>query len=93
MQGIKSTENADISVGAYRGAGKKVAGQVEPAPNVAEVPRAQNIPQGMAPSMRVTCDAVAVVKVVPIWKTKSGLDCRSPSRVSTPVKVADLSKQ
>ena len=64
-----------------------------PVPNVAELPTAQKIAHGVAPSISWTTEPVAVVRLVPIWKMNKGLVAPSPVRVRTPVRLAEVSKQ
>jgi hypothetical protein len=62
-------------------------------PSVADDPITQNTPHGCAPFMRMTCEAVAVVRVDPIWKMNTAFGFPWPSRVNMPVMPAELLKQ
>ena len=64
-----------------------------PVPRVAELPTCQNTPQLDPPLIKSTDEALAVVSVLPILKTKTapGLPCASSVRV--PVNWAEVEKQ
>ena len=62
-------------------------------PSVAELPTCQNAPQDWPPLMKATLDPLAVVSVLPIWKTQTAPGLPSPLRVSVPVSWADVEKQ
>ena len=64
-----------------------------PVPRVAELPTCQNARQSWPPLMRTTDASLAVVSVLPIWKTKTALGSPSASRTSVPVNWADDEKQ
>ena len=55
-----------------------------PVPRVAEEPTWKNTLQAELPST-TTCELLAVVKVLPIWKTKIPLGLPEELRVSIPV--------
>ena len=61
-------------------------------PSVAELPTCQYTPVLAVPFSTLTTAVLAVVRLLPIWKTKraSGLFCASSVRV--PVSCADVSK-
>ena len=61
-------------------------------PSVAELPSCQNTLQACAPLARTTDAPVAVVRMEPIWKTKTPLALFLPSRVSVPVSWAEEAK-
>ena len=56
-------------------------------PRVAELPTCQNTLQASAPLMRLTLLAVAVSRVLSIWKMKTALGSPSASRVSGSVVI------
>src|SRR3984893_15295224 len=60
-----------------------------PVPKVAELPTCQKTLAAMAPSISNTCELLAVVRVLPIWKMKRPL----PLRVRFPIKRAEEAKQ
>src|SRR5450830_406231 len=62
-------------------------------PRVAELPTCQNTLQFDPPLMTWTTELLAVVSVLPIWKTKTALGSPWASRVSVPVNWADDEKQ
>src|SRR5687767_2987717 len=64
-----------------------------PVPSVAELPTCQNTLQELPPLITFTREALAVVKVLPIWKMKtaSGLPCASS--VSVPVRPIEPAAQ
>ncbi|KAL5394604.1 hypothetical protein PMIN02_004825 [Paraphaeosphaeria minitans] len=59
-------------------------------PSVAEVPTCQKTLHACAPLMRMTDEAVAVVRVDPIWKTKTVFGSFCASRTSVPVKTSTV---
>ncbi len=63
------------------------------APTVAVDPTLQNTLRGLAPLIRVTAEAGAVVSVVPIWRMKMASGSPPASRVTVPVNWAAASKQ
>ena len=54
-------------------------------PSVAELPTCQNAPQDWPPLMKTTLEPLAVVSVLPIWKTQTAPGLPRPLRVSVPV--------
>ena len=62
-------------------------------PSVAELPTCQNTLQAGPPVVMRTDELLAVVSVLPIWKTKTELGSPWALRVSVPVNPADESKQ
>jgi hypothetical protein len=62
---------------------------VDAVPSVAELPTCQKTLQGLAPLIRSTRLADAVIKVEPAWKTKA--DCGLPRafNVRVPVRCTD----
>lgn len=61
-------------------------------PRVAELPTCQNTLQSVAPLRRTTVELLAVVSVLPIWKTNVAAGSPSASRVSVPVSCAAAAK-
>lgn len=61
-------------------------------PSVAELPTCQNTLQALAPLIKTTEEAVAVVMVESIWNTKTALGWFWPSRVRIPVRPAEEAK-
>ena len=66
---------------------------VVPVPRVAEAPTCQNTPQLDPLLIRRTDEALAVVSVLPILKTKRALELPCASRVRVPVNWAEVEKQ
>ena len=64
---------------------RTVPAKIVVVPSVADEPTCQNTLHACAPLMRTTDDSVSVIRVDPIWKTKSAFGSPWPSRVSTPV--------
>jgi hypothetical protein len=64
-----------------------VPANVQLVPNVAEEPTCQYTFDGKTPPERTTCELVAVVNVVGIWKTNTSV--AEPLSVSVPVKEAE----
>lgn len=62
-------------------------------PSVAELPTCQNTLQGEPPLMITTDEALAVVRVLPIWNTHTALGSPPASRVSVPVNPTEDEKQ
>jgi len=60
-----------------------------PVPKVAELPTCQKTLADVAPLISNTCELLAVIRVLPVWKMKAPM----PLRVSVPVKKAEESKQ
>lgn len=60
-----------------------------PVPKVAELPTCQKTLAAVAPLMSTTCELLAVIRVLPVWKMKTPV----PLRVSVPVKKAEEAKQ
>ena len=54
-------------------------------PRVAELPTSQNTPLFAPPLITITVELLAVVRVLPIWKTKSAFGLPRALRVSVPV--------
>lgn len=62
-------------------------------PSVAELPTCQNTLHRDAMLMRETLEVLAVVSVLPIWKTKTAAGFPRAFSVSVPVSCADDEKQ
>jgi len=62
-------------------------------PSVAELPICQKTLSPEPALIRSTDEALAVVKVLPIWKRKTAFGLPSALRVSVPVNCADDAKQ
>jgi hypothetical protein len=62
-------------------------------PMVAELPICQYTLVPRPPPLIKTCDPLAVVRVVPIWKMKIALGSPPSLRLSVVVNWADVSKQ
>ena len=60
---------------------------------VAELPTCQNVRQSWPPLMKTTDALLAVVSLLPIWKTKTAPGSPRASRVSFPVSCASDEKQ
>jgi hypothetical protein len=62
-------------------------------PKVAELPTCQKTLSPSPPLVKATDEALAVVSVLPIWKTKTAFGLPCAFRVSAPVNCADDVKQ
>ncbi len=61
-----------------------------PVPSVAELPTCQNTLQSEPPLITFTVELLAVVSVLPIWKTNTALGSPAASSVTVPVSCADV---